>query len=281
MRCLLVAAVALVLGAAAAPAAGTKFVLPYEIVVAHDGSIYFADRSRVLRIAPKSGRVVVHRRVPGATELTGLALLRDGTLLAADLPSGSIVRIPPKGAVTKVASVASPVDVLADAAGTTLLVASIADGVGLVRVDLATGEVEPFADVEKPHGLDRLPTGDLVVHDGARVSRVDATTGAVTPFAAVDAFELAVASNGVVYGATGGPTGGRVVRIAPTGRVTRIAGTGRLGPHRDGRALRAPMLPSALAFARDGSLLVTQIEPVPAVRRIDLSRGTISTLALG
>ena len=280
MRYLLVAAVALVLGTAAAPAAGTKFVLPYELVVARDGSILVTDRSRVLRIAQRSGRVVVHRRVPGATELTGLALLGGGTLLAADLPSDSILRIPPKGPVTKVASVPSPVDVLADASGT-ILVASIADGVGLVRVDLASGEVQPFANVVKPHGLDRLPGGDLVVHDGARVSRVDGTTGAVTPFAAVDAFELAVASNGVVYGATGGPTGGRVVRIAPTGRVTRIAGTGRLGPHRDGRALRAPMLPSALAFARDGSLLVTQIEPVPAVRRIDLARGTISTLALG
>jgi hypothetical protein len=41
------------------------------------------------------------------------------------------------------------------------------------------------------------------------------------------------------------------------------------------------MLPSALALARGGSLLVAQIEPVPAIRRLNLSTGTIVTLARG
>jgi hypothetical protein len=141
--------------------------------------------------------------------------------------------------------------------------------------------VQPFANVEKPHGLASTAGGDFVVHDGHSVSRVDGTTGAVTRLADVDAFGLAIAPNGVVYGATGGPAGGRVVRISPDGVVERVAGTGRLGPHRDGRALRAPMLPSAVALARDGSLLVAQIEPVPAIRRVSLSRGTITTLARG
>jgi sugar lactone lactonase YvrE len=258
-----------------------RFALPYDVVVMRDGSILVTDRSRILRVAPQTGRVSVHRRVPGAQELVGLARLADGTFLAADLPSGRILRISPKGAVTTVATVPDPVDVLADTAGRAVFVASIAGDVGLVRVDLASGTVEPFAAVDKPHGLDRLPDGDLVVHDGDAVSRVDASTGAISPFAAVDAFDLAVARNGFVYGATGSPTGGRVIRISPSGAVTRVAGTGRLGPHRDGRALRAPMLPSALAFARDGSLIVSQIEPVPAIRRVDLARGTISTLALG
>jgi hypothetical protein len=189
--------------------------------------------------------------------------------------------VPAKGAVRALAAVPAPVDLLVDPGAGTVWVASIADDVGLVRVGLATGTVEPFAAVEKPHGLDRLPDGDLVVHDGHAVSRVDVETGAVTPFASVDAFELAAAPNGVVYGATGGPAGGRVVRISASGRVTRVAGTGRLGPHRDGRALRSPMLPSALALARDGSLLVAQIEPVPALRKLDLARGTITTLARG
>jgi hypothetical protein len=225
--------------------------------------------------------VNVHRRLSGAQELTALARLANGTFLVADLPTGRILRVPRRGAVTTVATVPAPVDLLADSAGTSLLVASIADDVGLVRVDLGTGAVQPFADVEKPHGVDRLPDGDLVVHDGHTVSRVDATSGAVAPFARVDAFELAAAPSGIVYGVTGTPSGGRVVRISPSGAVTRVAGTGRLGAHRDGPALRAPMLPSALAVARDGSLVVAQIEPIPAIRRVNLARGTITTLALG
>ena len=269
------------LWAGSSAASGTTFELPYDLVVGRGDTIYFTDRGRVLRVNVKGGHVRVHRRVPGASELAGLTRLGDGTLVATDLPTGRIVRIPAKGAVTTVARVPMPVDVLADPAGTTLWVASIAEDVGLVRVDLASGSVEPFARVSKPHGLDRLPYGNLVVHDGSSVSRVDSTTGATTPFANVDAFELAVAPNGSVYGATGSPTGGRVVRISPSGQVVRVAGTGRLGPHRDGRALRAPMLPSALAFARDGSLVVAQIEPVPAIRKVQLSGGAISTIALG
>lgn len=281
MRSLLAAALAAVICSAGSTAARTTFVLPYDLLAARDGSVYFTDRARVLRIEPKSGRVVVHRTVPGAKELTALVRLADGTFLAADLPSGRIVRIPAKGSITTVTTVPDPVDLLLGGAGDTLFVASIGDGVGLVRVDLASGAVERFAAVDRPHGLDRLPDGDLVVHDGRRVSRVDATTAEVTPFAAVDAFELLAVRSGAVYGATGGPTGGRVVRISPSGAVSRVAGTGRLGPHRDGPALRAPMLPSALALARDGSLLVAQIEPVPAIRRVNLATGRISTLALG
>lgn len=281
MRTLLVAVLFAVTCAATSSAAPTKFELPYDLVVARDGTIHFTDGARILRVAAQGGPVGVHRRLPGAKELVGLARLADGTFVAADLPSGRILRVPPKGAVTTVATVPAPVDLLVDTAGSTLFVASIAEGIGLVRVNLATGAVEPFADVAKPHGLDRLPDGDLVVHDGHAVSRVDAATGAVAPYARVDAFELVAAPNGVVYGATGTPAGGRVVRISPAGRVTRIAGTGRLGPHRDGPALRAPMLPSALALARDGSLVVAQIEPVPAIRRLSLARGTITTLARG
>ena len=177
--------------------------------------------------------------------------------------------------------VPSPVDLLSDRSGTTLWVASIADGVGLVRIDVTSGAVQPFASVVKPHGLARTADGDFIVHDGHALSRVDGKTGAVATFANVDAFKVVAAPNGAVYGATGGPMGGRVVSISPSGRVSPVAGTGRLGPHRDGRALRAPMLPSAVALARDGSLLIAQIDPIPAIRRVKLSAGTITTLVRG
>ena len=283
MKWLFALALALVATTCTAASASSRvgFELPYDAVVARNGTIYFTDRSRVLAVQAGAGRVRVHRRIPGTSELTGLARLADGTLIVADLPSGRILRVPPRASVTTVAMVEMPVDLLADPAGTAVWVASIGDGVGLVRIDLASGAVEPVAHVDKPHGLDRLPDGALVAHDGHAVSRVDPATGTVMPLADVDAFKLAVAVGGAVYGATGSPRGGRVVRISASGTVTAVAGTGRLGPQRDGRALRAPMLPSALAFAPDGSLVVAQIEPVPAIRRVDLKRGTIATIATG
>ncbi len=273
--------VVLVTASAAAAKPRVGFELPYDVVVASKGIVFVTDRSRILAVELRTGRVRVHRRVAGASELAGLARLGDGTLVAADLPSGRILRVPPRGPATTVATVPMGVDVLADTGGDALFVASIAEGVGLVRVDMASGAVTPFARVDKPHGVDRLPDGNLVVHDGHTVSRVDAATGTVTRLASVDAFEYAVARDGSIYGATGGPRGGRVVRISPSGAVKAVAGTGRLGAHRDGPALRAPLLPSALALLPDGSLLVAQIEPVPAIRRVDLRRGTISTVALG
>jgi hypothetical protein len=63
--------------------------------------------------------------------------------------------------------------------------------------------------------------------------------------------------------------------------VTPVAGSGSLGPHRDGLALEAQILPSAVQFAPDSALLVTQIEPIPAIRRVDLATGEISTVVRG
>ena len=124
-----------------------------------------------------TGRVRVHRKVAGASELAGLARAQDGTLYAADLPSGRILRIPRSGPVVSVATVPMPVDLVVDPPGSTLWVASIAEGVGLVRVDVASGSVEPFAAVRQPHGVAQTVGGDFVVHDGHAVSRVDGDDG--------------------------------------------------------------------------------------------------------
>jgi hypothetical protein len=254
------------------------FELPYDLAVTSDGTILFLDRSRVLALA--GGRVRVHATTT-AEELVAMERLADGTLFVTDFPGNRILRLDPAGRESVVASVAAPADLVADEAGTTLWVASIADGVGVVRVDVASGRVEPFADVFQPHGIDRDPSGDFYAHDGRSVSRIDGDSGAVSPFAAVDAFKLLVVPDGSVYGVEGSPAGGRVVRIGPDGSVTAVAGNGRLGPHADGPALEAGILPSGVAFASDGALLVSQIEPVPAVRRVDLATGRMTTLARG
>ena len=254
------------------------FELPYDLASAPDGTLYFLDRSRVLVLS--AGRVRVHATT-SSDELVALERLADGTLFVTDLPGGRVLRVDGSGRVTVVASVEAPADLVADASGSTLWVASIATGVGVVRVDVASGRVEPFADVFQPHGIDRDAAGNFYVHDGRSVSRIDGQTGAVTPFADVDAFKLLVAPDGFVYGVEGSPAGGRVVRISPNGSVTAVAGNGFLGPHRDGPALEAEILPSAVDFAPDGALLVSQVQPIPAIRRLDLATGLLTTVVRG
>jgi len=254
------------------------FDLPYDLAREPDGTILFLDRSRVLAL--DGGRVRVHARTP-SQELIAMDRLADGMLFVTDFPGNRILRIAPSGRVTPVARVEAPADLVADESGSTLWVASIAAGVGVFRVDVATGRVEPFSDPENPHGIDLAPNGDFYVQDGRRVSRMDGVTGALTPFANVDAIKLQVAADGSVYGVTGNPSGGRVVRIAPNGAVTTVAGTGMLGPHRDGPALEIEVLPSGVVAAPDGAVLFTQIEPVAAVRRIDPVTGRVQTLARG
>jgi hypothetical protein len=261
--------------------AGLTFELPYDLAAASDGTLFLLDRSRVLALDPGTGRLRVHATLSGATELVALERLADNTLFVTDLPGNRVLRIDPSGQVDAVAKVAAPADLVADRAGSTLWVASIADGVGVVRVDVATGRVQPFATPFQPHGIDRDASGDFIVHDGHAVSRIDCKTGVVSPFADVDAFKLLIAPDGRIYGVEGSPRGGRVVRIAPDGGVTIVAGTGALGPHRDGPALEVQILPTAVELASDGSLLVAQLRPIPAIRRIDLATGQMTTVARG
>jgi hypothetical protein len=257
------------------------FELPYDVAEASDGTILFPDGARVLALDPATGRVRVHRSI-GSGELVCMERLADATLFACDLPGNRIVRISPSGEVESVATVDAPADLVADPVGSTLWVASIGPDVGVLQVDVASGRVEPFApQVENPHGIDRAPSGTFYVHDGHAVSRIDGATRAVTHFADVDAIKLLVAPDGTVYGIEGNPSGGRVVRMTPDGSVIAVAGTGSLGPHRDGPALELGILPSAVRFARDGSLLVSQVQPVPAIRRLDPATGRLTTLARG
>jgi DNA-binding beta-propeller fold protein YncE len=254
------------------------FSLPYDLALEPDGTVLFLDRLRVLAV--DAGRVRVHARTPSA-ELVAMDRLADGTLFVTDFPGNRILRVDTSGRVTAVARVDAPADLVADESGATLWVASIADGVGVFRVDVASGRVEPFADPENPHGIDRAPNGDFYVQDGRRVSRMDGATGALTPFANTDAIKLHLAADGSVYGVEGNPSGGRLVRMAPDGTVTTVAGTGSLGPHRDGPALGIGVLPSGVVTSPDGNVLFTQIEPVPALRRLDTATGLVSTLARG
>jgi DNA-binding beta-propeller fold protein YncE len=257
-----------------------RFDLPYDLAVLSDGTILFLDRGRILRLDPRTRRVSLYAQTP-SQELIAMERLDDGTLFVTDFPANRILRVDRAGRSTVVAQVAAPADLVVGPAGQTIWVASIAPGVGVVQVNVPTGRVHPFASVEAPHGIDRDTAGNFYVHDGHAMSRIDGNTGAVSHFADVDGIKLLVAPDDSVYGVIGSPAGGRVVHVAQDGSVTIVAGTGSLAPHRDGPALEAGILPSAVQLARDGSLIVTQVEPIPAIRRVDRAGGTITTLARG
>lgn len=256
------------------------FELPYDLVEGADGTVLFVDRGRVLARDAQSGRVRVYAVVPGASELVSLERLADGTLFATDFPGGRVVRIDPARRASTVARVEAPTDVVSDATGSTLWVASIGDGVGVVRVDVASGRVEPFSRPFQPHGIDHWGDGDFVVQDGRGVSRIDGRTGALSSVAAVAATKVAAAGD-TIYCAEGSPSGGRILRISSAGLVTPLVGTGSLLPHRDGPGLELGILPSGLEPAADDTLLFTQVQPVPALRSLDLRTGLVTTLALG
>ena len=263
-----------------AVSASLRFELPYDLAVLGRRDVLFLDRGRILRLDPRTHRVSLYATTP-SRELIAMERLDDGTLFVTDFPANRILRVDPAGRSSVVAQVAAPADLVVDPTGRTIWVASIAPGVGVVRVDVATGRVEPFANVESPHGIDRDAAGNFYVHDGHVISRIDGISGAVTPFADVDGIKLLAAPDGSLYGVVGGPAGGRVIRVAPDGTVTTVAGKGGLGPPKDGPALEVGMLPNAVQLAPDGSLIVTQSEPIPALRRVDRPGGTITTLARG
>ena len=257
------------------------FVLPYELGLDAQDRIYLADGElgRIVRLDPQTGSFSVFAR--GFQELTGIAFGPDGTIYGTDLRAGLVVRVTPAGVVSTLAQIAAAVNVAVHPSGTTLAVATLNSEVW--RVDPVTGAAErmPIA-VDNPHGLDYDPAGNLYVASAEAVLRVDGVTGAVTTFAPVSVFKVHAAPGGGLYALQGNPSGGRVIRIAPNGDVTHVGGNGGLAPTGDGgQATAAGFLPADVAFAPDGALLVTQGSPVPAIRRIDLGTGVITTLVRG
>lgn len=255
-----------------------RFQLPFDLAVAPDGSIYFVDRGRVLVFDPQTRRVGIYATTQ-SNELVGIVRARDGTLYLADITGNRILRVDTARRVTVVAPIVVPGDLTMDANGTTLWAGSIENGV--FRIDIASGRVDLIDNAIGVHGIDRDRAGNLYVLDANKISRIDAVTGEKTLFADVDAGKILAAPDGTLYAGIGGPAGGQIVHVFPNGTVTPVVGTGSIGAHADGLALEAAILPAATQFAPDGALLVTQTQPIPAIRRVDLATGRITTLARG
>jgi streptogramin lyase len=132
--------------------------------------------------------------------------------------------------------------------------------------------------IQSPHGIEVDAGGNVYVPGRDRIRRIDAATGRIdTVVAGIEAFKLNVRPDGTIYFLSGDPSGGRVHRFSGGG-VETVVGNGTLTPRGDGgQATAAGLLPTDVALAPDGALLVLQTEPFAAVRRVDPRTGVIST----
>ena len=270
---------------------------PYGLLVDHRGRVFVADagRHQVFRYDPRRKRLV---RVAGSGragnagdgglavrarlgELVSLTEDADRRLYVSDLRNGVIRRFTVGGRITTVARIEGATGIDIDPSGRYLAVASIS--LGVIRVELATGTIETLVAVGKgvvgPHGLRYDERGDLLVADPRNgVIRIDRSTGKLRKVARADTATVLPTARGI-YVTVGDQYGGRVVLLRPNGSRRVVVGTGGISRQRNGvRATRVGILPTGLALARDGSLLVAQARPLPALRRVSRT-GIITTLA--
>ena len=257
---------------------------PYGVLVDHRGCVFVADagRHQVLRYDARRKRLVrVVERGQAGGELVSLAEDTKGRLYVSDLHNGVVQRFTVGGRITTVARIPGATGIDVDPAGRYLAVASIERGA--IRVELATGTLETLVPVGKgvvgPHGLHYDAHGDLWVADPRNgVLRIDRSSGELRRVARIDTANVLPTARGL-YVTVGGPGGGRVLLLRPDGTRRFVVGTGHISRHRDGvRATRVGILPTGLALARDGSLLVAQGRPIPALRRVSRA-GIITTVA--
>jgi len=297
-------------GPSATEAAAPSLRLPYDVEVDRAGRVYIADGGlhQVLRFDPATRelRVVAGTGRAGSDgdggpaaaaeigEPVGMALASDGTLFIADFPENRIRRVEPEGTISTVAELRLPAEAALDPEERVLAVPSLANS--LSRIDLTTGRIAMLARPREPHGATYDDAGNLYFPDGHYIRKLDARTGRIRTIAGngreeatgdggparragVDAVKLLAAPDGSLYVVGGYPYGGTIRRISPEGIIDTVVGTGSLGPHTDGvRATEAGILPSDVALAPDGALIVSQTEPDAAIRRVDPATGVVTTL---
>jgi sugar lactone lactonase YvrE len=255
--------------------------LPYDLALDAAGRIYVADGElgRIIRIDPASRTVSVAAR--RLDEATCVVVGADGTIYATDIGTGRVVRVDASGAVTTLAEIPAAACLALHPSQSTLTVATLNSEVW--RVDpVARGAERLPIPVEAPHGLDYDAAGNLFIASAHEILRVQAGTGTITTVARAESFKVHPAGNGSLFALEGDPSGGRILRVDPSGAITPIVGNGTLAPVGDGGpATSAGLLPSDVAVAPDGALLVTQGSPFPAIRRVDLRSGVIGTYLRG
>jgi hypothetical protein len=294
---------------AAVPAAApVRLLLPYDLQ-ASGSSLYVADgeRHQILRYdfarsrltvfagtgatgTSGDGRPAVRARL---TEPTELVVDRIGNLYFSDVNQGRVRRIDRKGIITTVARVSAAAGLALDPSGRHLAIASI-DGY-VFRISLPSGPLERLAGngtaaasgdggpaaqatLNAPHDVTYDAAGNLYIGGYGHVRRIDAATGVIDTAFAQDAFKVVAAPDGTFYLLTGDPHGGRVTQVDAAGNVVRTVGSGRLSRHRaTDRIAVIGFLPSDVEPVA-GAILVSETEPVPAIRRLAAGSSTLTTL---
>lgn len=251
-----------------APALETGFLQPGSLAVDGDGNVWVGDPGRLVKIAAAAGRV----STAASVGLAGGLLVEGRLLLVADAVSfaAQVFRLDP--------ATGGSVRLAGGGAG------GLGDGGPAVGAVLAF----PYDVAPGPDGSIFFPEAD-----GLRVRRfrlggaVETVAGNGTlegPRYGVPAREaslaqplsVAVDGSGKVYvcSAEG------VVRVdAATGLLARFAGGGDARPGDGGPATAAALVaPRKIALDGRGGLLVAEFGG-ERIRRVDLSTGTISTLA--
>jgi sugar lactone lactonase YvrE len=281
--------------------------LPYDLE-ARGSALFIADglRHQVLRLDLRTHKLTVFAGtgVAGSSgdkgparkaridEPTELVFDRSGNLYLSDFNQGRVRRISPRGIITTVARVTDVAGLAIQPDGRSLALASI-DG-HVRRVDLATGRLELIAgngtatssgdgglatnaQVNRPHDVAYDVQGNLLVAEAGGIRRIDASTGVIDTAVKLPAFKIAPGPGGTLYLLNGGPKGGTVTQVDATGSVLRVIGTGRVSRHVDRVAIgKVGFLPSDVEPV-SGAVLISQTEPIPAIRRLASGSTTLTT----
>jgi streptogramin lyase len=256
----LLARVFLVAAAGSEAAPAPRVGHPYGVAAGPAGVAFVADGTsgRILRLDLRSRRLAVH--AAGFVEPTGVAY-SGGVVYVADFGAG-LVRRARAGRVTTIARLRQ---VAAVAVTGTTVYAVAFDGTLALVSGGRLERVRVSGGLDRPHGVTVERGGTLLVtEDGKHVSRVDPRTGKKTLAAGGgDAHRVALAADGTLFVAGGGPNSGRLRRVGPGGTS---------------RTLIDDLHVSDVAVVGPGTLLVSAVEP-GSLWRVDARTGARTKLA--
>jgi hypothetical protein len=146
--------------------------------------------------------------------------------------------------------------------------------------EVSSGDGGPAteAQLNGPHDVTYDANGDLLIAELAGIRRIDAMTGRIETAFTRPAFKVVLGPRGTLFLLNGNPSGGAVTQVDANGAVLRVIGTGKLSRHADrARIGRVGFLPSDVEPV-GSALLISQTEPIPAVRRLASGSGALTTL---